>query len=360
MQPSGSQAPGRLARPVARLAAWRVAIARVRAAYAMAHGRPPNLLAPRRFTEKVQWRKLFDLDPRYAIFCDKLATRAFVAARLGEAVLPPLLWSGGAADIPFDDLVPPYVLKATHGAGQFVMIGRGETPDRAALRGRAEAWLAHDHGRASDEPGYNAVPRRIVAERAVTGPTGERPDEHRFFVFDGRVAVINTVFIEDERVRNGAFHRADWTPLDWHFSRRVERAFPRPPRLAEMSRVAELLGAGLDHVRIDFYDGGERFWVGEMTLYAWSGKVPFNPDEADFMLGAEWRLRRPMLRAAKALLLHDPWDIRPDAADRRPGRGGRQPRPHPPVADATGPSLSRDAGEGVVAHEPIRTRGGRA
>ena len=48
----------------ARIYQWGVAIHRVRTAYAHAHnGRKPRLLRPRRFTEKMQWRKLFDLNP---------------------------------------------------------------------------------------------------------------------------------------------------------------------------------------------------------------------------------------------------------------------------------------------------------
>jgi hypothetical protein len=119
------------------------------------------------------------------------------------------------------------------------------------------------------------------------------------------------VFVEDGRVRNGAFHRPDWTRLDWHFTRIVERPFPRPSQFDEMTRIARLLGKGFDHIRIDFYDGGERFWVGEMTLYSWSGHVPFNPDDADFVLGAAWRLRRPMTRAALALLRRSPGMLPP-------------------------------------------------
>ena len=68
---------------LARIYYWAAAIRRVKAAYTSAHnGRKPRLLRPRRFTEKMQWRKLFDLDPIYTVFCDKVATREFVAGRI--------------------------------------------------------------------------------------------------------------------------------------------------------------------------------------------------------------------------------------------------------------------------------------
>ena len=58
-------------------------------------------MRPRKFTEKIQWRKLFDLNSLYAVLSDKLAVRDFVTARAGEDVLIPLLWSGGdPANVP--------------------------------------------------------------------------------------------------------------------------------------------------------------------------------------------------------------------------------------------------------------------
>lgn len=272
----------------------------------MVHGRAPDLLRPRRYTEKVQWRKLFDLDPRYAMFCDKLATRGLIAARFGADLVPPLLWTGTPETLPLDTLAPPYVLKSNHASGQVVMVEAGDRPDRAALQATTAAWLARNHGSDSNEPGYGAVTPRLLIERTVRNAAGAPPDEQRIFVFHGTARVVNTVFVEDGRVRNGAFHTPDWQRLNWHFTRLVDRPFPRPPCLDAMLRIAEALGQELDHVRVDFFDGGARFWVGETTLYPWSGLARFEPDSADFDLGAFWRLPNPMGRAAMAVALRAP------------------------------------------------------
>lgn len=131
-------------------------------------------------------------------------------------------------------------------------------------------------------------------------------------VFHGVVCIINTVFVEGERVRNGAFHTVEWERLDWHFTRKLtDMSFPRPVLLDTMVRAAARLGRGFEHLRIDFYDCDNRFWVGEMTVYSWSGLVPFVPDAADYQLGTFWHLRRPFLRALSTVLTR-PWDIRPD------------------------------------------------
>ena len=287
-----------------RLYSWIKAIRRVRRVYARAHGRPLNIMKPRRFTEKLQWRKLFDLNPRFAVLCNRLAARDYITALVGDAHLVPLLWSGAPDDIPWDELKPPYVLKSTHASGQILMIDVDTLVDREAVRDVAAHWLKEAHGSRKGELGYGEVPRRLMIERTVTAD-GHRPTEARFFMFDGRVEAINTVFIEAGRIRNGAFHRADWTPLDWHFSRIVERKFPPPQRLTDMIEVAQRVAAGLDHVRVDFYDCGEQFWIGELTLYSWSGLSRIAPDQADFVLGAAWRLERPIRRAVSNVLLRE-------------------------------------------------------
>ena len=57
----------------------------------------PSLIFPTRYTEKIQWRKLFDLNPLYAVLCDKLAVRDVVRERIGPEYLVPLLWTGDSS-----------------------------------------------------------------------------------------------------------------------------------------------------------------------------------------------------------------------------------------------------------------------
>jgi hypothetical protein len=302
------QNPDRDATPCHRIAAmrrlkgWRRAIRRLRATYGQMHGQMPRLFRPRGFSEKIQWRKLFDRNPAFTLFCDKLATRDFVAARIGTEYLVPLYWSGTAGEIPFDTLVPPYFLKSTHASGQVVSVTAAAALDPETLRAQAAAWLQTCYFEQSGEPGYKGVPRRLMAEQTLFAGQGQPPEERRLFVFNGKVAIINTVFVEAGKLRNGAFHTRDWERLDWHFTRLVTRDFPPPRHLAEMIRIAEHLGAGIDHIRVDIYDCEDRIFVGELTPYSWGGFAHFNPEAADLAFGRYWRLRWPLFRAIAAIL----------------------------------------------------------
>ena len=115
----------------------------MRADYRALNGRAPALLRPRRFSEKMQWRKLFEFDPIFAVLSDKPASRDFVTARIDPGRQAELLWTGSDSDaIPFDRLVPPYVLKSRHATGHIIIVRDPAALYVAAARAAARGWLA--------------------------------------------------------------------------------------------------------------------------------------------------------------------------------------------------------------------------
>jgi hypothetical protein len=296
-----------------RLGRWALVIRRIRVDYRHVYGRAPALLRPRRFSEKMQWRKLFELDPTFAILSDKLAARDFVAARIGPGRQADVLWVGNDADaIPFDRLLPPYALKSTHAAGQTIIVRDSASLDVAAVRTAARGWLAYCHGTSMNEPAYVHLPRRLIVERLLLRPDGTAPLEHRVSVFDGRVAFIRTTSADaNGRPCFGDVHARDWTRLPITYDRPAHPVPPpRPARLAEMVELAERLGAGLSQCRVDIYDCGDRLMVGEITLYSQSGLVVYPDPAHDLAMGEPWTISRPMLRAFRAVALGR-WEIRP-------------------------------------------------
>jgi TupA-like ATPgrasp len=268
--------------------------------YHRAFGRYPNLLRPKRFTEKMQWRKLFDRDPLFAVLSDKIAVREFIASRVGENLLPDLLWTGDDPDkIPFDALEPPYVVKCTHGSGFYsLMVISKESLETEVQRERFRNDLARNYGNIYCEPGYLPVPRRLMAERLLVQPDGSPPLEHKMLVFNGRVRIIQTNLVARNRTRYETYYDTDWNCLGWYSNiERYEHYLPRPDRLDDLIALGEHLGAGFDFIRVDSYDWAGGIRLGELTLYHQGGLVQLKPDEADFVLGSYWELKYPFLRA---------------------------------------------------------------
>jgi hypothetical protein len=259
-----------------RLARMRIAIT-----YLWQHHRLPDLQNPRRFTEFVQHRKLFDRDPRLPVCSDKIAAKIFVADRLGSDWVTPTLWQGDA--LPANPVWPlPLVVKSRHGCNQRAFV-RSSHDDWDAIRRRSGAWMAQPYGVWLDEWLYREIPRGLLVEPFI-GADGQLPVDYKLYVFAGQVACIQVHLQRETRHRWMLFDR-QWR----RFSSPTRDADPaRPGSLDRMIEAAETLGQGFDFVRVAFYeiDGAPRF--GEMTFYPGSGLDPFDPPEIDLMLGRLW------------------------------------------------------------------------
>ncbi len=55
-----------------------------------------------------------------------------------------------------------------------------------------------------------------------------------------------------------------------------------------MISVAEILGAGLDYIRVDLYDIGGRVVFGELTPYPEAAYGRFDPEDLDRSFGDLW------------------------------------------------------------------------
>ncbi len=267
--------------------------------YREIHGRNPNLLRPRLFTEKIQWRKLFDLNPVYAVLSDKISVRNFIASRVGGEWLVPLLWVGDTVeDIPFDTLVPPYILKCNHGSGFNLLVEDDGPLDRDKARATLRSYLGQNFGAAMREPGYMPIRPRLLAERLMFEPDGALPLERKVFVFSGRAQMILTIVMDRSRSRFDSVYDRDWRWLGWRMANeRYDGTLAPPARQQDFITLAERIGAGFDHVRIDMYEWMGQPRVGELTFYSWSGLIRPDPPEADTIMGGWWELERPLCRA---------------------------------------------------------------
>jgi hypothetical protein len=224
-----------------------------------------------------------------------------------------LLWAGDDANaIPFDTLAPPYVLKSTHGSGHVIIVRDTASLDVAAARAAARGWLTHPHGALMNEPAYIHLTPRLIVERLLIRPDGTPPPERKVYVFDGRAIFIRTNTPDaNGHPIFGDVHTRDWTWLPIAWERPVHPVRPkRPTKLAEIIALAEQLGAGLSHCRVDIYDCDDAPMVGEITLYSQSGLVVYSDPTNDFTLGAPWTIRWPMLRAFWTVAVRR-WEIRP-------------------------------------------------
>ena len=254
-------------------------------------GYPVNLKAPKTYSEKLQWLKLYDHRDLYTTLVDKYEVKEYVGKLIGEQYLAKTygVWDSPDA-INFNALPQRFVLKTTHGGGNdgvFVVKDKNSI-DEVDIKGRLFKALQQDLYKHSREWPYKNVKRRIIAEEFLEDQeTGELRD-YKFFCFNGEVKAL---FVATDRQKREEpyfnFFDADYKELDLKQGHPQNPVPPeKPKKFEEMKLVAAKLSKGLPHVRVDLYEANGKVYFGEMTFYHFGGMVHFEPEKWDEIFGS--------------------------------------------------------------------------
>ena len=260
---------------------------RILVQFLLHHKRIPDLIEPKSFTEKIQVRKLVDRDPRMSDLIDKIAVKQMVAEVLGSDWIIPTLWEGTRpVDIPWLQLVPPLVLKASHGSGMNMFIRSLEEDIKQVAEEASTRWLGTTYGIHDAEWAYSGITPRLLIEPMLL-ENGRVPTDYKFWVFHGRVELIQA---EVDRFGD---HRRSFFDRNWNLqpitqTYRSAGHVPPPGSLSYMIDAAEELSHDFDFVRVDLYEFYDKPLFGEMTFYPDAGYKSFLPQEFDVVLGRLW------------------------------------------------------------------------
>lgn len=273
----------------------------LRVYYRMRTGMRLNLDNPVSFQDKTQWLKLQYTDPLYTKLVDKYAVRQFVADRIGEEHLIPLLGVYDKfEDINFDLLPNQFVLKATHDSGSVVICKDKSNFDVEAARKKLNKSLKRNYFWKGREYPYKNVPPRIVAEQFMVdeGNNGQIPD-YKFFVLNGKPEML---FVAEGRFsKEGAsftFLDMDWNVMPifakGHEGTGAHIAPFKPACYEEMKDIVEKLCLDIPYHRVDLYTINNKVYFGEYTFFHDGGVVLFSPDEWNYKLGEMIKLPADM------------------------------------------------------------------
>lgn len=244
----------------------------------------------RRYTEKMQWKKIYAIGPLEKMASDKYAVRKWVEARVGSEYLIPSLgcWDK-FEDIDFNSLPDRFVLKTTHGSASIVIVKHKNNFDKKYAQLLFKVWMSFDYAYASFEMNYKDIPRRIIAEKYMEDRSGELRD-YKFMCFDG---IPYCCWIDKGRFTN---HTRDIYDMNWnlmpfteHFPNSGEDT-PKPRNFDKMVEIASTLSKGFPHVRVDLYNIDGKIYFGELTFCESSGFCEITPEEYDFKMGDLWKL----------------------------------------------------------------------
>lgn len=233
-------------------------------------GHFPDVARPIGHSALMQWRKVFDHNPLFVTFCDKLATREWAMQRTSDIEFSEVLWIGtDVCEVPAELLAGDVVLKVSSGSGSNYFPTRGRW-EPEMIQSKVRDWLRKPLC-GLGEWAYGRLPPRLFIER-LHGTPDEVVDLN-FRCQNGRIASAFAGFAWKTPNAFGAYLSADGRPLLDTGEEMAERVKTRIPSsfFDKAAAIVKQLSAGLDHVRVDVQLCGGKIYFGEMTVYSASG-----------------------------------------------------------------------------------------
>lgn len=259
--------------------------------YRLRTGNKLNLDNPKRYTEKIQWLKIYyNRTPECSVMVDKYAAKKFVADRVGEEYIIPTfgVWDK-FEDIDFDTLPNQFVLKTTNGSGGIYICKDKSQLDIKKAKEKIMRSFNRDFFYRSREYQYAGVKQRIIAEKYMEDETGELKD-YKFFCFDGVPKVL--FYASDRYAKGKGGVKFDYYDMDYNLlpitssgHGHSDTPLTITPTLEKMKEISSILSKGYPHLRVDLYNINDYIYFGELTFHHDGGIVPFEPEEWDFKLG---------------------------------------------------------------------------
>lgn len=252
-------------------------------------GRMLNIINPQRYTEKLQWLKLYDRNPLYTQLVDKYEVRNYLKDKIEDKHFVKLYGVYDSFDrIDWDILPDSFIMKCTHGCGCNHIVKNKNDVDKQALRKKFNRWMKKNPYPGTREWPYKNIKHRIICEELLPNE-GELPTDFKFYCFNG-VPYCCRIQYTVNYIKYQNYLDLDYSDMgvsDAVYRSHEDGPPKRPDYFNEMIDIAKKLSVGIKHVRIDFLGVKNGFYMGEFTFFTTSGYSKFTPDSFDYELGGK-------------------------------------------------------------------------
>ena len=258
---------------------------------------------PKRYTEKLQWLKLYNRQDEYTSMVDKIKSKEIVARKVGEKYVVPTIgvWNS-PEEIEFDKLPPTFVLKCNHAsAGNFIQSSPDTPINKRLIIDTLNSRFHIRWDKNSGEWPYRNVEKKVFAEEYLPNlAEGGKPD-YKILCFHGEPKFVQVFswtknYVTDykeELSEYNIYYDLNWSKLDmiigYPYNNDVD--ITKPENLEEMIEIARKLSEGIPFVKVDFYNINGKIYVGELTFFPFGGFGTVVPDEWDEKLGEMLKIK---------------------------------------------------------------------
>lgn len=257
-------------------------------------GRELDLSNPQRYTEKLQWLKLFWRHEDAPICSNKYAVRKYLEERGYGSILNELYAVYDDADlIDPKELPEQFVLKASHGSGWNLIVKDKSKVNWFWWKKIMRSWMKQNLYWFGREWNYATQKPSIVIEKYLEDDSGELRD-YKIICTNGQPRFFQ---VDENRATN---HKRMYVDCEGNllnfqdtFGYGEIKKIPFSDAQRKMVEIAKDLCKPFPYVRVDFYECNGKIYFGEMTYFTHSGIISFDPDEMDYELGKLIELPAP-------------------------------------------------------------------
>lgn len=256
-------------------------------------GKKLSFKNPETFNEKMQWRKIYAYKPIHTIISDKYEVRKYIAEKVGEKYLIPLIGVyKECKDVIIKELPNQFVLKTNHGSGGVIIVKDKSRWEYNKDLKSLNKTLKENYYYFSKEPQYIDIKPMILAESLLVSDSGELAYDYKFHCFNGKIEFIQ-VDISKFSNHTRVYYDSDWNRLPFNFcpGTRSKPIYPlgpdieEPELFEEMKIVTKELAKEFDYIRVDLYCCNKKIYFGELTLHPGGGWARFYPEKYDLVYG---------------------------------------------------------------------------
>ena len=255
----------------------------------------PDLNEPSSFNEKSIHRRIYDRSPLWPIVTNKITVRDWLKEKgLDEDVrlIPILNVINDVDKFDFSNLDQQVVIKAAWASGMNIFVTEPESADWLKIKNKLLSWQKQEYAPERLVWSGTKMNRDFIIEKMYSTASSELLEDYKFYVFHGKVELIQVIVGRDDEPCYAHFDRDLNRIKVKRFGKKdINQSYSLNPIVNEMVIVAEKIGKYFDFSRVDLYDLEGEIYFGEITECPNNGYARFEPMKFDTELGRKWEYK---------------------------------------------------------------------
>ena len=254
---------------------------------------PLNLNNPKTFCQKIQWLKIYDINPLKTILADKFLVKKWVENKIGiEYIIPTIGVWDKFEDIDFNYLPEKFVLKCNHGSGMNLIVTNKKKINFFKAKQKFNKWMNTNFAFINGlELEYKNISRKIIAEEYIENYNNDIYD-YKLWCYNGECEYIMVLSDRKKKLKM-TFYDKNWKILPYHYMKKHKKPFKKPKNLKKLLNLGEILSKGFKFVRVDFYIlNNDTIKFGEMTFHPYSGIQKWESKMTDEIMGEKIKINK--------------------------------------------------------------------